>query len=950
MNSFLENLAGELYTKYGEGISKVCVILPSVIAGKYFADALSQKLIKPVWLPEIYSIKSFIEKHSPYKIVEDLIPVFELFEIYKQFSENESFERFYPWGEMLLRDFDEIDKNLVDSKRLFTILKEHKQVEGEFEFKVSDIEEFHLFWRSFSGKELTELQASFINTWEIIGKVYHKFRKALTDKGICYEGMAYRRVSEMISSGDLVLKYDNIVFAGFNMLSKSEERLIAELVKKGAAVTYWDADEYYLEDSMQEAGKFLRKNFTDLGIPKSKVKFISDQLGSDEKNIAVIGSPLQVSQAKVLGNELSKMSEDELSRTAVIIPEESLLLPVLYSLPENVTTFNITMSFPFKNTSLFGLFQLLRSLGKHKKGSGSSSAFYHKDVIEILMHPYIKITAPEENMELAESIKRKNNIYVSAGRISENYRKIPPVIAAIFRDGQSGADSADFLIRIIKLIEEEFLKHKDNYALETEYLYKAYKELNKLSGIISRYSAETVLGADSFWNLVVEMLNSVRIPFTGEPLKGLQVMGMLETRLLDFENIFVLSVNEGVLPSGDLQSSFIPYHLRKGFRMPCFEDEDANTAYNFYRLLQRAKNITLIYNTEPGELSGGEKSRFIMQLENELVRKNDRIKLSNKVLQADIDVPKRKDITVEKTPALIELLKKEERYSASVLNRYIHCPLQFYFAKVSKLKEEESVEEYFTGGGFGTVLHQIMDIIYRPYVNKLLNYAEIKVLKEALNSRYEELWVQACVELPQYTEFKSGLQGKNLLYKSIIRKLVENILLGDMKQAPFKIVQLETELKREVEIHPGGVPLKIQLFGRIDRIEEKDGVTRIIDYKTGKINEKKKNPETGDEEHIQKIFTDSKYKENFQQLFYAGIYMEETGIKDILIGLYHIQKPSKGIFWFENEPVSAEKKEIFDRYLNDLLSKIFDSTTPFTQVEDVQKCKWCPYKSICYRD
>jgi CRISPR/Cas system-associated exonuclease Cas4 (RecB family) len=950
MKSFSEELASKLIAEHGSNISKLCVVLPSVIAGKYFEDALSRELKSPVWLPEIYSIKGFIEKYSPYKIVTGLTPVFELFGIYRQFGEDESFEKFYPWGEMLLRDFDEIDKNLVDPKRLFTILREHKQIEGEFEFKVSDMEEFYMFWNSFSGKNPDELQRSFINTWEIIGKVYHGFGKALTGKGLCYEGMAYRRVYEMINSKELALEYEKIVFAGFNMLSKSEEGIFKELSKAGKSDIYWDTDEYYLDNSVQEAGKFLRKNFEHLGISRSNMNFGGKRLAEDEKNINVIGSPLQVSQAKVLGNELSKMTEEELNRTAVVIPEESLLLPVMYSIPGSVKTFNITMSFPFKNTPLYGLFRLLRSLSKHKKGAGASSAFYHKNVIEILMHPYIKLSSPHENMELTESIKKRNSIYVSGRRIYEAYHKVPPVISEIFRDGESGRDSTGYLVRVIKYLEEEFLKHPFKYNLELEYLYKVYKELNKLGDIIKNYSAETSLGAESFWNLVLEVLNSVKIPFEGEPLKGLQVMGMLETRLLDFDNVFILSVNEGVLPRGDSQSSFIPYHLRKAFGLPCFEDEDANTAYNFYRLLQRAKNVTLIYNTEPGELSGGEKSRFIMQAENELAVKNQKIRLSQKVLQADIDVPKRKEIIVEKTPELIEILKNEKRYSATILNRYIHCSLQFYLAKAAKLREEESVEEYFTGGGFGSLLHQVIDIIYRPYAGKSITASELDMLKSELKGRYDDLWVQACEELTEFTEFKSGLQGKNILFKSIIRKLVENILAHDKKEAPFKVLKLETNLTREIEIMAEGKPVKVNLFGRIDRIEEKDGITRIIDYKTGRINERNKKPDTSDEEHIEKIFSDSDHKENFQQLFYAGLYMHETGTKEVLIGLYHLQKPSKGIFWFEKEPVSAEKKELFENYLKSLLGKIFDSTTPFTQVEDVEKCKWCPYKSICYRD
>jgi hypothetical protein len=948
MKPFLHKLSGELLEKFDGRISRICVVFPSRRAGLFFKKFLSLDIPRPLWLPEILSIEDFVTKYSPYHIADKLTLVFELFEVYKQHGEDESFERFYPWGEMLLNDFDDIDKNLADVDYLFRILKEHKEVEADFEPKVGDIEEFHRFWESFSRKDITGMQREFINTWEIIGKVYHSYNKALLNRNIGYEGMAYRRLYEMIRTGELSLAFEQIIFAGFNFLNKCEEGIIKELIKQGKAAAYWDSDKYYLDDVHQEAGHFLRKNFAELSSKAQSISWIEDHLSVSPKNIKVIGAPLQITQVKVLGNELKKMSKEELNRTAVVLPDESLLVPLLYSLPEDIESVNVTMGFPFKNSSLYGLIQLLRSLQRNKKGSGTSAAFYHKDVIGILMHPYVQITSPVENTGFTESIKKKNSIYVSSKRIADAYKKAPELISVIFNSADTIEDSLTYIFRIIQLISVELDKGVPGSGFEMEFLYKCYSELNHLSDVIAGYNAE--VETDTFWKLLVEILNSIRIPFTGEPLKGLQIMGLLETRLLDFDNVFILSLNEGILPRGSTQSSFIPYHLRKAFRLPCYEEEDANTAYNFYRLLQRSTNICLIYNTEAGELSSGEKSRFIMQIENELASVNNKINLDISILQADIVIPKRKEIVIEKSNDINDLLKSEERFSASTLTSYLHCPLQFYFQKIAKLKEEENVEEYFTGGGFGTILHQIMDILYRDQTGLSVDETVISSLKKRLNADYGGLWLQACEELPEYEEFKTGLAGKNLLFKSIIRKLVENILDNDIKESPFTIIKLETSLEKEIEIEPDGKPIKVKLFGRLDRVEEKNGIVRIIDYKTGMIKKAGQFSKETDEDHIRRIFEDSAYKENFQQLFYASLYMDTEGAEKLVIGIYPLREPSSGIYWFENEPISKEKKALFERELNVMLNKIFDSTTPFKQTEDLEKCKNCPYKSICYRD
>ncbi len=945
MESFLDKLSKQLYINYGNDISEICIVFPSRRAGLVYKQYFAKNLKEPLWLPDVFSIQDFIAKLSPVPVSDNLTLIFELYETYKQFSSEESFDKFYPWGGMLLGDFDDIDKNLVETQYLFRILREHKEVEEDFELKISDIEEFYKFWQSFSSKELTDMQDNFINTWEITGKVYHLFRENLASKKICYEGMAYRRIYELTKTKELKLEWKKIIFAGFNSLNKAEEGIIRELINQGTAETFWDADEYYLNNKIQEAGHFLRRNFASLGV--SNAQWIENNLLTSKKSIKIIGTPLKVSQAKVLGNELKNIGKNSLDKTAVVLPDDSLMVPVLHSLPENIRSVNVTMGFSFKDSSLYSLLQLLKSLQGGKKGSGKSAAYYHKNVVQLLLHPYVKFTAPFEIYALVSQIKKKNIIYISRKRILEAFSIQPEIISEIFTDIDTAEKSLEYIYNIITLISNRLEESKSNTAFEMEYIFNFYTQLNHLSGVMNAYSTE--MDRDTFWKLLLEVSGSVKIPFTGEPLEGVQVMGLFDTRLLDFENVFILSMNEGTMPKGNSGGSFIPYNLRRAFKMPTYEDEDSNSAYNFYRLLQRAKNVTLIYNTEPGELTAGEKSRFIMQLEQELAEENKNIYLENLILQTDVEIPKRKEISIPKSKDVLEALQMEEHFSASRLAMYINCPLQFYFRTVVKLKEEDEVEEFFSGGGFGTILHQIMDMLYSSFAGKTVDEKTISLLKNKLNNDYDNIWKDACSKLPEYEEFKSDIKGKNLLSKNIIKKLVEKILDNDLTEAPFKIVSLEREVTKEIKVKSGESEYKIKLLGRLDRVEEKDGIQRIIDYKTGAVDKAKLKKNITDE-NIGLLFTDPAYKEKFQQHFYSSIYLEGNTRKKLKIGIYPLRNLSGGILFFDEDYIPQEILDLYETKLRELLVKIFDSSTPFAQTSDIERCKYCPYKSICYRE
>ncbi|MBE2217445.1 MAG: PD-(D/E)XK nuclease family protein [Ignavibacteria bacterium] len=951
MKPFLRTLAEKLYQEHGKEISSLKIVFPSRRAGVYFRHHLSEYLAElknpvPVWSPVTLGIDDFINENCSALIADDLTLIFEIYEIYKKYNSELTFDQFYPWGQIILRDFDDIDKNDIDASRLFRILKEHKEIEEDFALSVADKEEFFRFWNSFSAKDISGLQDEFIQTWEILGNVYTELQAALDVKSICYEGMAYKNLMLDVKNGMYKPDCHKVIFAGFNQLNRCESIIFNELYKQGNAELYWNADKYYLENKSQEAGKFLNKNFVDLGI--NEPLWIEDNLGTTAKTIDLTGAPLEISQVKILASKLKGLSPEEISQTAIVLPDDSILLPLLNSLPQNCEAVNVTMGYSFRGSRLYTLLKLLMELQGNLRGSGKSAAFYHRDLISVLLHPLIKQFAPIEADEVVSSINKRNIIYASQKFLAESFKGTNAIIKNLFTPAGTATELYEYTARLLVSLGEYSNTGGGSAQFEIEILNRVYAELNRLHAISEKHPGE--LDKETFGRIFMEAAASLKIPFSGEPLKGLQVMGMLETRSLDFENVFILSVNEGILPRENSLSSFIPYALRRSFRMPLTEDEQAASAYNFYCLLQRAKNVTLLYNTETGTLTAGEKSRFIMQIEHELAARNKNITLKSSVFESDITLPKRREISVPKTDAVFGLLKGITRFSASSLTTYINCPLQFYFSRAARLREEDSVEEYFTGAAFGNLLHQIMDILYRDLKGKTADEKEIRGIMKIVNSNYDDLWKQACTEANEYAEFASIKQGKNVLFKSIIHRLVNKILEHDLLEAPFKVLAIEEKIEREMRVKTSAGEFSVTLHGRLDRVEQKEGITRIIDYKTGNVKAEKQSAKISDQEHIEKLFCEIKMKENFQQMFYATLYMNENSNSRLMVGIYPLKKITDGVYWFEEEQIPEERKKIFEEHLNKLLEEIFDPGTAFKQTEEIDRCKYCPYASICFRD
>lgn len=963
MKSFLEELAEKLYQKHHNGLGELKIVFPNRRAGLFFRQYLATKIARPVWSPEVLSIEDFIKSMSSLQSADTLTLIFELFEVYKKVNPAEKqFERFYFWGEVLLKDFDDIDKYLVNPENLFINLRYQKELENFFDYLSPEQKAvIQAFWKSF-GSSGSRHQKDFLRIWEVLLLIYKQFKQKLSGKNIGYDGMIFREVAENIQSGKIAFGDKQVIFAGFNALTLAEEKIIAWCYEKVGAQIYWDLDEHYMDDVNQEAGVFLRKyrrhKILGKSFPASLPAHFKD---GSAKNITLTGVPLEVGQAKKLGellqNVISNSEDFKPQHSVVVLPDEHMLFPVLHSTPEAVKEINVTMGYPLRNTSLYSLMEHLLELQQNaKEKEGEEVEFHHRNVLSLLRHPYILFY----NVALANghinAIESNNKVYISGSEIG----KKEALYKIIFRKLGEVNEIFDYLMDVLLIINRHIKKEEDEHpVIEQEYIYHFYTHLKRLKQVIA--GQKIILDLRTFLKLFRQMMQSLRLPFTGEPLNGLQVMGVLETRNLDFDHVYILSMNEGKFPAQGAQTSFIPYNLRKGFDLPTFDQQDATYAYHFYRLLQRAKNIHLLYNTESGLSGSGEMSRFIYQLMYETDFDIKRSILSNPVqVQPLIPITIEKDAEVMKDLSRYLIDEGNKRLTPSALNTYLDCRLRFYYKYVAQLYEPEEVKEEVDAMVFGNLLHHCMEILYKQFTfrkgDKLIEKADFKVLKDSLKSVVNVAFARH-YDWPEGKAFE--FIGRNIIVREIILKMAGKILKNDFQYAPFEVVGLEDEAYTlDYDILSRSEFKKVGLKGIIDRIDLKDDHIRVIDYKTGRDN---KNIES-----IPSLFDRNDPKRNkagMQTLFYGLLYTERYGKKyKVIPGLFNARELFGNDFDIRLKLRNSDKRndyrwldnvipylDEFKYELSSLLAEIFDPSVPFDQTDDFKKCGYCPYAGICHK-
>lgn len=957
MQPFLQLVAHDLYTKIGNDLSRTVLVFPNKRANLFFNEYLAEESDQPIWSPAAMSISDLLQKLSVQKAGDPIRLVCELYKVFKEETESrETLDDFYFWGELLISDFDDVDKNMVDADKLFSNLQDLKNLMDDYEFLDEEQEEaIRQFFQNFSIERRTELKEKFISLWDKLGIIYHRYRENLAELGIAYEGMLYRNVIEQLDTDRL--KYDKYVFVGFNVLNKVEKEFFQKLQKAGKAMFYWDYDLFYTQRiSKHEAGEFIKRNLIDFPneLPESyfdifrkpkKVRYIS----ASTENAQARFLPEWVKATQTHTTQI--VSEKE---NAIVLCNEALLLPVLHSIPQDVQNVNITMGFPLAQTPVYSFINAAMELqtNGYRPDTGR---FTYEAVSKILKHPYTRQLS-DHATRLERELTKTNRFYPLPSELKKD-----DFLTILFTPQSNIRELCDYLLRLIKSISILYRKegeYDDIFnQLYRESIFQSHLKINRLYSLIE--SGELSVRTDTLKRLITKVLTASNIPFHGEPAIGLQIMGVLETRNLDFRNLIMLSLNEGQLPKAGGESSFIPYNLRKAFGMTTIEHKNAVYAYYFYRLIQRAENITLLYNTSSDGLNRGEESRFMLQL---LVEGPHEI--TREYLEAGQSPQNTLEIQIEKTPEILRRLYRAYDtaqpesviLSPSALNTYLDCRLRFYYRYVAGLKTPDEVSAEIDSALFGTIFHLSAQLAYtdltangkmiqREDLERLLR-DEIKLQGYVDQAFKQELFKVAPEEKPEYN-------GVQLINSKVIVSYLKQLLRNDLQYTPFEMVAMEKKVSEKITIQTALGPLTLRLGGTIDRMDAKEGTLRIVDYKTGGSPKIPAN--------IEQLFTPSETRPNyiFQTFLYAAIMSRKQPLM-VAPALLYIHRAASESYSPVIEMGEPRKPKIpvnnfaffedeFRERLQALLEEIFDEKEPFTQTEDIKKCAYCDFKAICKR-
>ena len=957
MKPFLYQVASLFYEKWGAEVSRLAFVFPNRRTGLFFQKYLSEVADTPLFSPTILTINDLFIQLSGKQSADRISMLFTLYDIYiRQSGSTETFDEFLYWGEMLLNDFDDIDKYMANARMLFSNVTDLREIENDFDFLSDEqIAAIRSFWSSFYPRGDTPNQQQFLAVWQVLYDLYEEFRATLAAEGKGYEGMIFREVVESMERGESPdLPYEQIVFVGLNALSVSEERFLAQLQKREIADFYWDYVSDKVTDPDNKASYFVSRNLKSF---PSSMKLPPEEKVKTE--IEVIGIPSGIGQAKHVYTLLSdwckeaEMSSEEALRTAVILPDEHLLIPVLNAIPEQIRRINVTMGYPLAGTPVASLIEYILALQKNVRYIDRNPLFYFRDVLPVLNHRYILSTSPEIISSLVKEITENNKIYISHTELEKT-----PLLEILFTPVTGVEAFSDYLIKVLEELnkvmsalsdeEEEDATLRTN-DLEQEFIFHYFTTVNRMREVMK--DARIEMKIDTFFRLLKRVTDTITIPFHGEPLSGLQIMGVLETRALDFDRLIILSMNEGIFPQRKAANSFIPYNLRRGFGLPTYEHQDSVWAYHFYRLIERASHVSLLYDTRSNGLQTGEVSRFVHQLHYHYeVPMRDKLVVYNvsSSKTPPLAVPKREDIMRR-----LDAYRKggSKAISASAINTYLDCPLKFYFSVVEGIREEEEVSETIESDVFGSILHKVMEELYKPFQGKMVTVDLLKAIRKdtaLLTGAIARAFASEFFK----TEVVRSLTGQNYLIGEMIRKYVEKILERDGKLTPFVYIESERKINGLISLSDHS---EIRLKGFIDRVDEVLDAIRIIDYKSGSG--------TTTFSSIESLFNKEekdRAKAVMQVFMYCWMYahLTENKGKTIQPGIYYVRSlfsdPFDPSVYHRIERGKSEKVEDFSGYaqafeegLRGCLDEIFNPEIPFTQTPTGKACSYCPFKGIC---
>lgn len=960
MQTFQEELAARLLDSYSNDLSQLVVMFPSLRARSFFNDAVRKMASHPIWQPKCTTIDQLMERGSNMVIGDRIRLITELYGIYKRHHKSEKFDRFYHWGEMLISDFDMIDKYMVDASMLLRNITDIKEIEADVSYMTKEQQEMIArFWSSVHSSEtLSDEKQNFLKVWRSLPSIYTEYREHLKCLGIGYPGLLYRTTAERIERKEMLpLDDKRYIVAGFNALSKSERILFDYLAKsdKGAEF-YWDYDSYYVDNKEHNAGHFMRQNLKEFGHSE---QLSHNNLRTVTKNISSTACVSNIAQVKHLKAILDSIPAEQRGRdTAIVLTDETLLIPLLHSLPKELGEINVTMGYPLKNTLIYSFIDMLISLQTHSRVDSKASSeeckvvrFYHQDVTWLLAHPYIIDCCGKRAADYDNTIVAKRMVSVESTLFAND-----SILSRLFIKPSDWLSFSHYLTDVISIIMQHLPGEE---LLQLEYLRIASEEITKLARAIEKCNAKLIeidnqeLTIEVFTSLLRRHLQSIAIPFEGTPLKGLQVLGILETRNIDFKNVIILSMTDANFPGKHSErASFIPYSLREAYELPTPDQQEAMYAYYFYRLIQRAERVSMLYCSRADEKSTGECSRYIYQLDFE-----SPYNVEKYAVGVDLSVDSTHPIEVAKGEREMAILNRytdpESKYklSPTALFRYVECPLKFYFASIARLRSQNELTDKIDAMTFGNILHESMELLYGDILDKphpkalIMQKQDRETVEQAVDQTISKILYNG------HTASKEEYSGDTLLVRDIIVKyILRGIMRHDISHDDYTISGLEKEIPYQYRITSGQA---IKLAGRADRIDRlSDGTIQVIDYKSGY------HPHL-EYLDIHSLFhgeSQQRISNIFQTLLYSMILYRSEGV-DTMPSLFYASRMLDSKY----SPLITEKltnraitrysmiATEFEAELTATLDELFDPSVPFRQVEDKRSCENCDYTKICRR-
>lgn len=971
MRHFLEIVAQHIFKEnYNPkvGLSNCVVVFPNRRAALYFDEYLSQQIDTPFWAAQYLTIDELFYRHSSLRLADSIELVSALYDAYREISgSSEEIDSFWPWGEILLADFDDIDMNYSKSSQIFSLLKEQREISQDLSFlSDSQIALLSRFFERLHSRGETEIKRRILEIWAILGEVYQLFKQRLQAKGIGYKGMIQRQIINLLESNAIQIgsSENRYCFVGFNRLAQTEKALFHHMKSRGIASFYWDYDTAYSSNEYKEVGRYIKENISLFPNAITDTTLFNNL--SAKRSIEIISTDTNNEQASYIPTWINSLGNSDRRHCAIVLCNEQLLQPVIHAIPDSVETMNITMGYPLIETPIYNLVSTLiefRGLLLQSGGKISVTA-----ILNILTNPIVRTLSNEAESLIAE-IKRRGYVANLGSLCADNY------LTTIFCNAEGGEAITTYLLKVISQTGEyaKSYNEEDIYRpLNQESIYRVYTIVQRLERLLQ--DGVLRVKPTTLCRLIIGIMNSTSIPFHGEPVLGIQIMGVIETRNLDFENILLLSANDGNLPKNLTEVSFIPFSIRSMLGLTTSSDKSAITAYNFYHLIGRATNITIMYNssTDSAEKGSGEMSRYLLQL---LCRRDD-IRLRQ--LQSDISsISVKHNFIVDKDRNIFDkLFPKEKDYtlylSPSALAQYISCPLKFFFANILELREIRPVTENIDSALFGTILHKSAELLYEEIAsNKTGRVIEREDLENYLH--HPELIERHVLEAFRIERFKerengvtldlfSGIESINF---AVINRYIKGILRLDIKSTPFRYFKGEVKGLTYTITHPHpyieGEQIKVMLGGIIDRIDfiNNSNDIRIIDYKTGSTH---KEPKELDD-LFGRLFNEKNNKScgYILQIFYYSLIVSKhpkfrgSAIVPQLVYTRNVasKNDSEDYLTIGGEPIKdfvTQYSDKFEQRLREaLFEKIFNKDGKIEPTNNEKECTYCPYKTICNR-